>query len=56
LEQPFNFASQLNQTRERIYSTAAINAEAQGLPLEDNAEALSLTLTLAKEAALREPD
>jgi hypothetical protein len=49
LEQAFNFASRLNRTSDRIsYSTRALtNAEARELRLEDNAEALSLTLALA---------
>jgi hypothetical protein len=50
LEQAFNFASLLNRTPEKIYSAAALtNAEVQELRLEDNAEALSLTLALPEK-------
>jgi hypothetical protein len=51
LKQAFNFVSRLNRTPERIIcSTAALtDAEAQELRLEDNAEALSLTLALAEK-------
>jgi hypothetical protein len=49
LAQAFDFAEQLNRTRDIIHSTRMLTSEeAQELRLEDNTEAFSLTRALTE--------